>query len=272
MAASYNGVPVPANGARITYSNGHLSGPRQSDHAFYRRRRHGARHLEGFGAGVRCGGGEGLQRQAAIVWYEVFAGREGHGEVQDLAAGRQRGRHSRISRGHQGAADHAGRRRHSIAQRGPAADSRFVLLRASGEVLQGHSFAGEASRAHGRRDLSRKYGRRLCRHRVGAGNARGGAADRVPEQGHAEGRQETGAPGFGRWHQADFDYRHQAPGADGDQVCAGERTQERDPGAQGQHPEVYRRRVPQMGIRTGDRRVPRPGRHRARELDSRQQG
>ncbi len=41
--------------------------------------------------------------------------------------------------------------------------------------------------------------------------------------------------------------------------------------SQRQHTEVHRRRVPQVGIRTGHRRIPRPGRHRARELDHRQQ-
>ena len=35
----------------------------------------------------------------------------------------------------------------------------------------GSSLAGEASRAHGHRDLPRKHRRRLRRHRVGAGNA-----------------------------------------------------------------------------------------------------
>ena len=45
----------------------------------------------------------------------------------------------------------------------------------------------------------------------------------------------------------------------------------RHAGAQGQHPEIHRRRVPQVGIRSRRRRIPRQGRHRARELDSRQQ-
>ena len=47
--------------------------------------------------------------------------------------------------------------------------------------------------------------------------------------------------------------------------------QDRDPGAQGQHSEIYRRSLSQVGIRAGHGRVPRPGRDRARELDSRQQ-
>ena len=51
-----------------------------------------------------------------------------------------------------------------------------------------------------------------------------------------------------------------------------ERAQERDPGAQGKYPEVYRGGVPQVGLRAGDGGVSRPGSDRARELDPRQQG
>ena len=73
-------------------------------------------------------------------------------------------------------------------------------------------------------------------------------------------------------HQAHLRHRHQAPGAHGDPVRAGEQSQERHPGAQGQHPEIHRRRLPQVGIRSGDPGIPRQNRHRARELDPRQQG
>ena len=44
-------------------------------------------------------------------------------------------------------------------------------------------------------------------------------------------------------------------------VRAGEQAQERDPGAQGQHHEVHRRRLPQLGLRPGRARVRRPGLH-----------
>ena len=67
------------------------------------------------------------------------------------------------------------------------------------------------------------------------------------------------------------DHRNQAPGAHGHSARARDRPQERDAGAQGQHPEVYRGRVPQVGIRTGHRRISRQGGDRARELDPRQQ-
>ena len=48
--------------------------------------------------------------------------------------------------------------------------------------------------------------------------------------------------------------------------------QERDLRPQGQHHEVHRGRVPRLGLRARDARVPRPRRHRARDLDPRQRG
>ena len=57
----------------------------------------------------------------------------------------------------------------------------------------------------------------------------------------------------------------------GDPVRVGQRPQDRHLGAQRKHPEVYRGRFPQMGLRAGYPGISRPGRHRTRELDSRQQ-
>ena len=74
MAASYNGVPVPANGKRIEYCKGRYTVPDNPIHSFHRRRRNRPRHLESIVARIRCRGGEGLRRQAAVAWYEVFAG------------------------------------------------------------------------------------------------------------------------------------------------------------------------------------------------------
>ncbi len=44
------------------------------------------------------------------------------------------------------------------------------------------------------------------------------------------------------------DYGHEAPGAHGDPVRAGEQPQVGDHRAQGQHPEVHRGRVPRVGL------------------------
>ena len=46
--------------------------------------------------------------------------------------------------------------------------------------------------------------------------------------------------------------------------------EDRDPGSQGQHPEVHRGRISRVGIRGRRRGVPRPDSHRARKLDPRQ--
>ena len=52
--------------------------------------------------------------------------------------------------------------------------------------------------------------------------------------------------GVGR--EADLDYGIEAAGAGGDSVCAGQRAQDGDAGAQGKHSEVYRGRVPRVGL------------------------
>ncbi len=71
-------------------------------------------------------------------------------------------------------------------------------------------------------------------------------------------------------HQADVPVRHEAADAARDSIRARQQEARRDHHAQGQHPEIYRRRVPRLGLRTGRRRISRPDRHRARELDPRQ--
>ena len=90
----------------------------------------------------------------------------------------------------------------------------------------------------------------------------------VPERRSAQGRQEEGPPRFGRGHQADLDLRHQAAGALRHPARAGGGPQDRDAGAQGQHSEVHRGRVPRVGLRGGHAGVPRADGDRARELDS----
>jgi isocitrate dehydrogenase len=74
MAASYNGLPVPADGARITYSNGRYGVPENPLIPF----------IEGDGTGrdiwkasVRVfdrAVEKAYQGKRRVVWYEVFAG------------------------------------------------------------------------------------------------------------------------------------------------------------------------------------------------------
>ena len=272
MGDSFNGVAVPANGARITYSNGQYQVPDNPIVPF----------IEGDGTGrdiwkasVRVFDAaveKAYKGKRRVAWYEVFAGEKAMAKFEtwlpddSVAAIRE----FRVAiKGPLTTPVGGGIRSLNVALR------QILDLYCCVRPVKYYKGVPSPVKHPERMDVviyPREYGRRLCRHRVGAGNSGSGAADRVPEQGHAEGRQEAGAPGFGRRHQADLDHRDQAAGAHGDQVCAGERAQERDPGAQGKHPEVYRRGVPQVGIRAGDRGVSRQSSDRARELDSRQQG
>ena len=61
MAGSYNGVPVPANGARITYSNGTYQVPDNPIMPFIEGDGTGRDIWKASVRGVRCGRREGLQ-------------------------------------------------------------------------------------------------------------------------------------------------------------------------------------------------------------------
>ena len=102
----------------------------------------------------------------AIRWFEIFAGEKAYPPVQHLAARRLRGRRARSARLHQGTAHHAGRRRHSLAQRGAAPDSRPLRLRAAGEVLPGRAQPGEAPGKGRHRHLPREHRGCVRGHRV----------------------------------------------------------------------------------------------------------
>ena len=62
-------------------------------------------------------------------------------------------------------------------------------------------------------------------------------------------------------HEADLPRGERAAGPRGDRVRRRQQAQERDPGAQGQHHEVHRGRLPQLGLRPGRARVRRPDLH-----------
>src|SRR5713101_6653786 len=83
MAASYNGLPVPANGARITYSNGRYRVPDNPIVPF----------IEGDGTGrdiwkasVRVFDAaveKAYKGKRRIVWYEIFAGEKAKAKFND---------------------------------------------------------------------------------------------------------------------------------------------------------------------------------------------
>ena len=76
--------------------------------------------------------------------------------------------------------------------------------------------------------------------------------------------------GFRRRRQAHLHHRLQAPRPRRHSVRHRQQAQGRHARPQGQHPEVHRGRLPRVGLRGRHAGVPRPDRHRARELDPRQ--
>ena len=74
MAASYNGVPVPADGARIGYSNGRYAVPDNPIIPFIEGDGTGRdiwkASVRVFDAGIR----KAYSGKRSVVWYEVFAG------------------------------------------------------------------------------------------------------------------------------------------------------------------------------------------------------
>ena len=72
----------------------------------------------------------------------------------------------------QGPADHAGRRRHPLAQRRAAPDARPVRVPAPGALVQGRALARQAPGEGRHGDLPREHRGHLRRHRVRGGHAR----------------------------------------------------------------------------------------------------
>ena len=121
--------------------------PGSSRHPLHPRRRHRAGHLGRQRARARCGGGEGLRRQEArSPGSRSSPARNPSRRIQQLAARRHRRGLPGISRRHQGPADHAGRRRHPLAQCRAAPDARSLRLPAPGAVFHRRALAREASR------------------------------------------------------------------------------------------------------------------------------
>ena len=171
-----------------------------------------------------------------------------------MAAEGHSGRHTRLPHCDQGAADDTSGRGDTVAERGAAATSGFVRVRAAGEVFERRALAGEASGADEHHDLSREYRRRVRGNRVARGNAGSKEAARIPEQRDAEGHRETNPLGFRRGNQTDFDYGNEAPGATRDPICTGKQETRRDARAQGQYPEIHGRRIPPTGATSWQRK------------------
>ena len=271
MAASYNGIPVPSNGAGIRYSGGRYQVPDNPIIPF----------IEGDGTGrdiwkasVRVFDAaveKAYKGKRRVAWYEIFAGEKAKAKFDNWLPDDSVSAVREYPRGHQGPVDHARRRRHPFAERGAAADSRSLCLHSPGEVLQG---TPSPVKHPERMDIV-----------IFRENTEDVYAGIEWEQGTAEVAKlikflnEDMLKGGPKQIRLDSGVGIKPISITGTkrlvrmaiQHALESGRKNRDPGAQGQYPEVHRRRFPQVGIRSGHSRIPRPSRHRARELDHRQQ-
>ena len=161
---------------------------------------------------------------------------------------------------HQGPAHDARRRRLPLPERGPAPDPRPLRLPPAGALVPGRAEPGQDPRAGRHGDLPGEHRGHLRRPRGRGGHRGGHPADRPAEEGVRLGHP----PGLGRGHQAGVRDRLEAPHPGRHQLRRQAQPQERDPGAQGQHHEVHRGRLPQLGLRARARGVLRRGRRLGR--------
>ena len=214
--------------------------------------------IEGDGTGVDIWPAAKLVLDAAaakhghkVAWKEVLAGQKAFDETGELAARRDR-RHLPLAPDRdQGPADHAGRRRHPLAQRGAAPDPRPLRVPAPGALVHRRALARRAPRAGRHGHLPGEHRGRLRRLRGAVGHAGGRAAGRVPA--HRDGLAHPGA--LRHRDQADLAHGVQAPHPRRHRVRARPQAPLGDAGAQGQHPEVHRGRVPRVGLRARARGV-----------------
>ena len=141
-----------------------------------------------------------------IAWMEVFAGEKAHAKHRRVAARRDARGVQGVPRLHQGTAHHAGRRRHPLAQRHAAPGARPLRLHPAGALLRGRRRPDEGAGEGEHRDLPREHGRRLRRHRVEGGLARGERAARVHPHEVRQGHPRE----LGDRHQADVGVRLEA--------------------------------------------------------------
>ncbi len=263
---SYQHIKVPAEGQKITVNaDNSLNVPDQPIIPYHRGRRHRPRHHAGDAQGGRRGGGQGLRRQEEDPLDGGLRRREIDQGLwpRRLAARRNPACGARLRGLDQGPADHAGRRRHPLAERRAAPGTRPLRLPAPDPVLRRRAQPGQGAAQDQHGDLPRELGRHLRRHRVRGRERQGQEAHQVPAG--RDGRQEDPLPEhLGHRHQAGVARRHRAPGAQGDPVRDRQRQAQRDDRAQGQHHEVHRRRLPRLGLcpgrqgvrRRADRRRP----------------
>ena len=249
----YQHIRVPTSGEQDHRQPGlHAERPRQPDHSLHRGGRHRGRHHAGDEEGRRRGGERRLRGQAQdrvdgdVLRREVLPGLR----RERLAAGRDAAGRQGVRGVDQGPAHHAGGRRHPLHQRGPAAGAGPVRLPAAGALLQGRAEPAQAAGEDRHGHLPRELRGHLRGHRMAGRERRRPQGHQVPDR--RDGRQEDPLPADLRdRHQAGVARGDRAAGAQGHPVCDRQQAQVGDPGAQGQHHEVHRRRLPRLGLCAG---------------------
>ena len=224
----------------------------QPHHPVHRGRRHRRRRHPGHARGRRRRRREGVRRLPPRPLDGDLRGGEGDPRLRQrrVAARRDARDRARVLGVDQGADDDAGGRRYPLAQRGAASAARPLRLPAAraplprrakparGPVEDGHGHLPGELRGHLRwHRVGGRLARRAQGHRLPAGRD-GGAQDPLP--GHVRHR-----------HQAGLARGHRAAGAQGDRVRDRQPAGLGDAGAQGQHHEVHRGRLPRLGLCAG---------------------
>ena len=194
MAGSYNGVAVPADGKKIGYADGKYNVPDNPIIPFIEGDGTGRdiwkASLRVFNAAVE----KAYKGKRRVAWYEVFAGEKAKAKFDTWLPDDtvEAVREFRVAiKGPLTTPVGGGIRSLNVALRQIL--DLYCCVRPV-KYYKGVPSPGKASGAYERRHLSREHGRRLRRRRVGAGNCRLRPPHRVPQQRHAEGRQEADSP------------------------------------------------------------------------------
>ena len=227
MTVSYNGLAVPANGERITYTSGRYRVPDNPIIPF----------IEGDGTGrdiwkasVRVFDAAVQKAYAGkrrVVWYEVFAGEKAKAEFDNWLPDDTVNaiREFRVAiKGPLTTPVGGGMRSLNVALR------QTLDLYACVRPVRYYKGTPSPVKHPERMDLV-IYRENTEDVYAGIeweqGTPEAAKLIAISQQRHAEERQETDSAGFGCWHQADFGDGQQAPGAHGNPVRAGERPQNR---------------------------------------------
>ncbi len=185
-----------------------------------------------------------------IAWFEVFAGEESFKKFNNWLPDDTVEAVQGISGGHQRSVDHAGRRRHPVAQRRLAPELDLYVCLRPVQWFQWCAVAREASGEGGTWSSSAKIPRTFMPGLI-LKRAREAALKTLEflKNQFSEGFQKNpvwgGGAGNGRhWHQTGFKARHGAAHPLSHSIRDHEPEQVRHDCPQGQHHEVHRRRLP----------------------------